>query len=288
MENMQLSTSVTGLGEPDYNALLVEQWVLTSRSENTREQYRRVASRLFDFVGNIPFDTITLAHLQAYVASLEGMSASSITLHIMAIKSLYTFAGKLGAIRFNLASLLVAPAVEDKLAERIIEETDVVRMIALETNKRDHALLRLMYATGLRASEVAALEWSNIKKREQGAQIAVYGKGGKTRYVPIGQSLYNELKSLDEQHGPVFKSRKGGACMSRVQITRIVSDAAKRAGIDEKVSAHWLRHANASHALDNGATIAVVQASLGHSSLLTTGRYTHARPTDGTANYIHI
>lgn len=292
MQDVQLNTTVASIvptpGGPDYNAMLVDQWVRTKRTDNTQEQYRRIANRLLAFVGNKQLDLITLDDLLDYVTSLSEMQPSSITIHIMAIKSLYKHASKLRLIPYNLSELLVAPSVEDKLAEKIMDETDVIRMIALETNARNHAMLRFMYATGLRVSEVVSLEWSNIKKRENGGQVAVYGKGGKTRYVVIGQSVYDELASLGEQSGVVFKSRKGAAAMDRRQVTRIVAAAAERAGIPDAVSAHWLRHANASHALENGASVAVVQSSLGHKSLTTTTKYTHARPNDGTANYIKI
>ena len=194
-----------------------------------------------------------------------------------------------GLIALNPAKLLKVPKAKEQLAQRILTQEQVVRMIALETTPRDHAMMRLMYATGLRVSEVVALTWSDIVARDNGAgQATVYGKGGKTRYILIPASIMDELRGLDSQEGAVFKSRKDKTAMDVRQATRIVTQAADRAGIDKNVSAHWLRHANASHALDNGATIAVVQSSLGHASLVTTSKYTHAKPSDGTANYINI
>jgi integrase/recombinase XerD len=86
---------------------------------------------------------------------------------------------------------------------------------------------------------------------------------------------------------PVFKSRKGGSLDSS-QILRIVKKASQRAGVGSQVSPHWFRHAHASHALDHGAPIHLVQATLAHSSIATTGRYTHARPTESSSSYLKV
>jgi len=86
---------------------------------------------------------------------------------------------------------------------------------------------------------------------------------------------------------PVFRSRKGGA-LDPSQVHRIVGKAARRAGIKAPVSPHWLRHAHASHALDRGAPIHLVQATLGHASVATTGKYLHARPSESSAKYLAV
>jgi len=95
------------------------------------------------------------------------------------------------------------------------------------------------------------------------------------------------LRGEAPDQGPVFRSRKGGH-LDESQVWRIVRKAAKRAGIEKAVSCHWLRHAHASHALDRGAPIHLVQATMGHSSISTTGKYLHARPTDSSGNYLPV
>ena len=118
--------------------------------------------------------------------------------------------------------------------------------------------------------------------------MTVFGKGGKTRTVLMPQSVWNAVQSLRNdarEIDPVFRSRKGGH-LDESQVWRIVRKASKRAGIEKEVSCHWLRHAHASHALDRGAPIHLVQATLGHSSISTTGRYLHARPTDSSSSYL--
>ena len=94
--------------------------------------------------------------------------------------------------------------------------------------------------------------------------------------------------SSPEPDAPVFRSRKGGGPLDESAVHRIVKAAAERAGLSAEVSAHWLRHAHASHSLDRGAPIHLVQATLGHASVATTGRYLHARPTDSSARYLGV
>ena len=122
------------------------------------------------------------------------------------------------------------------------------------------------------------------------AQVTVFGKGSKTRVVLLPPSVWAELVALRagaQPDAPVFRSRKGGH-LHRTAIERLVGDAAAQAGLEGKVSPHWLRHSHATHALERGAPIHLVQATLGHASVATTGRYLHARPTDSSARYLAV
>jgi integrase/recombinase XerD len=205
-----------------------------------------------------------------------------------AVKSLFAFGHRLGYLPFDVARPLRLPILRDGLADRILEETDVVKMIALEQMPRNRAILLTLYAGGFRVAELCGLKWSDLQSRDAAGQITVFGKGGKTRSVLMPQSVWNALQMLRKDakdEAPVFRSRKGGH-LDESQVWRIVRKAAKRAGIEKEVSCHWLRHAHASHALDRGAPIHLVQATLGHSSVATTGRYLHARPTESSSSYL--
>jgi integrase/recombinase XerD len=134
------------------------------------------------------------------------------------------------------------------------------------------------------------LRWRDLQPRDNAGQITIFGKGGKTRAVLLSNGTWKPLIDLRGQadtDSPVFRSRKGGA-LDTSQAWRIVKAAALRAGINPKVSCHWLRHAHASHALDRGAPIHLVQQTLGHASVATTGIYLHARPADSSARYLGI
>jgi site-specific recombinase XerD len=135
----------------------------------------------------------------------------------------------------------------------------------------------------------------------------VFGKGGKTRAVLLSASTWKVLAALRAEasrqvgdmpdadaklapasaDAPVFLSRKGGA-LDPSAVHRVVKAAAARAGLPGEVSAHWLRHAHASHSLDRGAPIHLVQATLGHASVATTGRYLHARPSESSARFLGV
>ena len=169
-----------------------------------------------------------------------------------------------------------------------MSKEDVGRILSAETKPRDKTLLRLLYAAGLRVSEAARLRWRNLRPRGDTGQITVFGKGGVTRSIPLPASVWSELIGLRGEAGaeePVFRSRSGKP-LDRGRIRRILRRAAEHAGLDANVSPHWLRHAHASHSLDHGAPIHLVQATLGHSSVTTTSAYLHARPGDSSARFL--
>ncbi len=165
-------------------------------------------------------------------------------------------------------------------------------MITLEINPRNRAILRALYSGGLRVSELCQIKWKDLKPRGESGQVTVLGKGGKVRTVLLPASVWQEIMKLGgdaSTSDAVFCSREAdnfGRHLDRTQVYRIVAAAAKRAGIQGKVSPHWLRHAHASHSLERGAPIHLVQQTLGHASVATTSRYLHARPNDSSSLYL--
>ncbi len=149
-------------------------------------------------------------------------------------------------------------------------------------------MLTLLYGGGLRVSELCGLRWRDLAPRDAAGQATVFGKGGKTRAVLLSANTWRILQALRGEAGPMHPCScpARAATSTGVGVHRIVKTAAARAGLSEDVSAHWLRHAHASHSLDRGAPIHLVQATLGHASVATTGRYLHARPTDSSARYL--
>lgn len=270
---------------------LIELW-LHGRSRHTQRAYRADAER-FLMTMQKPLHQITLGDIQAYANQLDesGLQTSSVCTMMSAVKSLFAFGHRLGYLPFDAACPLRLPALREKLAERILDEADVVRMIALERMPRNRAILLTLYAGGFRVAELCSLKWSDLQGREVAGQITVFGKGCKTRSVLMPVSVWDAVQSLRNDardNIPVFRSRKGGGHLDVSMVWRIVRKAAVRAGIEKAVSCHWMRHAHASHALDRGAPIHLVQATLGHSSVATTGRYLHARPADSSSRYLPI
>ena len=266
------------------DAQLVAVW-LHGKSPHTQRAYRTDADRFLRFVAR-PLRAVTLMDLQAYADSLDGAPATRIRA-LAAVKSLLTSGQRTGFLTLNVGAALKLPPRKDTLAERILDEADVHTLLAREPGHRNRVLLRLLYRAGLRVSEIAGLCWHDLHARDDGGQVTVFGKGGKTRTVLLPADVWRDLVSLRSNatlEDPVFRSRRGRH-MDPSAIFRLVQHAAKRAGLEVRISPHWLRHAHATHALERGAPIHLVQATLGHASVATTGRYLHARPTDSSARY---
>jgi site-specific recombinase XerD len=286
-----LVTSTTAQAAND--AHLVDLW-LHGRPKTTRRAYRADVARFLAYVDR-PLQAVTLGDVQAFADDLQGLAPASRARVLSSVKSLLAFGHKLGYLAFDVGRALRLPARKNTLAQRILPEADVQRVLALEENPRNRALLLLFYATGGRVSEVCSLTWADCQERDAAGQVTLYGKGGKTRAVLLSPATWRELESLrgnrshDESGStPVFRSRKKGGCLGTEQAWRIVKAAAVRAGVDPGASPHWFRHAHASHALDRGAPVHLVQQTLGHASVATTGRYLHAKPTDSSARYLGV
>jgi len=269
---------------------LIEMW-LHGLSLSTQDQYRRTARRFLAFVSK-PLHLVSLADIQGWQLTQSNLSPSSQRTALAAIKSLLSFGHKIGVLEKNVGNSMRSPKARDCLNERILSPDEVASMISLEVNQRNRLILLLLYSAGLRVSELCQLKWLDVKQRGESGQVTVLGKGQKTRTVLLPALVWDELCSLQGDAGtnePVFCSREGddnGQHLDRTQVYRIVASSAIRAGIQGKVSPHWLRHAHASHSLDRGAPIHLVQATLGHSSVATTSRYLHARPSDSSALYL--
>src|SRR4051794_13712327 len=274
------------LPAPDDNdARLIALW-LHGRSPATQRAY---AADLAAFRAVVPYPLrqVSLGDLQAYGDSLAALAPTTQARRLSAIKSLLSFGQRTGFLPVNVGAAVRLPRAKQTLSERILDVDAVLHLLALERNPRNKTLLRLLYLGGLRISEVSSLRGRDLAARDDSGQVTLFGKGGKTRAVLLKASIWQELVALrpEDPDAPVFRSRQGGA-LDPSQVHRIVKQAAKRAGLPETVSAHWLRHAHVSHALDRGAPVHLVQATVGHASLTTTSRYAHARPGDSSSRYL--
>lgn len=268
---------------------LIELW-LHERSRHTQRAYRADVGRFRAWAGK-PLRAVNLTDLQAFARTLEGADASRYR-SLSAVKSLLAFGHRLGYLPFDVGRALRLPSVRNRLNERILSEADLHRILSLEPNPRNRAILTLLYASGVRVSELCALAWRDLQANGEGGQITVFGKGSVTRSVQLPPSVWQLLLTLPPNNAapadPVFRSRKAGGFLQPVAILRVVRAAAARAGIALPVSPHWFRHAHASHALDRGAPIHLVQATLGHATVTTTGRYLHARPQDSSSRFLPL
>lgn len=274
---------------------LVGLWIARQRSAETKRAYLHDSTSFLDFLGQTgrTLQTATVRELQGWIEQLTG-APSTRARRVAAIKSLLSFGQNVGYLRFNVGKAVSTPTVPDDLAERIMSESEVRALLAAAAMgkgnaQRNSALLRFLYVSGARISEACGLRFRHVHHAPTGvAMVTLHGKRGKTRHVTVSKRVAEALEALRDGADDddfVFRSKTGRA-LHPVNVSKMIRSTAKRAGIERKVSAHWFRHAHASHALDRGASIALVKESLGHASLGTTSRYTHARAGDSAGLYL--
>lgn len=259
-------------------------------SKHTLSAYRRDLYALINYL--VPrgknLGTSVEDDLHQYIASLRasGLKESTIARKVVAIRSLYAFLSKESGQK-NIALEINVPKIPKRLpkALSITEITSLIESAGHEgVGIRDRALLELLYSSGARISEVIGLNAGDISSSEEGfATLLVRGKGGKDRIIPIGSFARKALDDYLVRIRPTLAAKKAssalflnlrGGRLSRQAAWNIVLTAAKKAGLERKVSPHALRHSFATHLLDGGADIRVVQELLGHSSVTTTQIYT--------------
>lgn len=279
---------------------LFSRWT-HGKSIHTQKAYERDLRDFTAFVIQLPIKQVTLNDLELRQVRLddlqdwcdrmeeEGRSASTRNRRLSALKSFISFAHKVGYLPVNVGAGVELPKMENRLADRILSEIQVMTMIALEPGKREQLLLKFLYYSACRVGEVAKLRWKDIQPNRDGGQVTVWGKGSKTRVVRLPDTLYRELMEFKGDASPidpVFPSRKKHGCLGCDRIHEIVRAAGKRIGISG-VSPHWLRHCHASHALERNAPLPLVRDTLGHSpNANTTNKYLHAKPSDSSGLYL--
>lgn len=291
-KNLHSTIATTAL-TPDRD--VINCWLLTKRSERTREEYARDIKRFcLSLPVGVTLKNVTLAHVLDYQQSLIHLKPSTQKRMVSAVKSLLSFAHTTGYTQFNVGAVVKPVSVPNERAQRILTELEVFQLLAGVKSQRDRLMLRLLYTTGVRVSELTALCWKDLQPRNTGGQVTVFGKGGKSRAVTIPQQLWDELMHFKPANHsstePVFKSRQcskdGSHFLTKQQVLRILKAAARIAGVTEQVSPHWMRHAHASHSLDRGAPISLVSQTLGHANIATTNAYLHARPEHSSSEYL--
>ena len=285
-------TDITPFAIAETTEDLIELW-LHGKSPNTCDAYRRDIRHFLAFINNKPLIALTLNDLQAYATALitQAYAPETQRRRLIAVKSLLTYGNVMEILPRNVGRPIKLPKIKLTIAERILSENQVLSLLKHTKNQRDHAIQRLLYATGARVSELCNLQWRDLQAATIGrGQATLFGKGQRTRIVIFSASTWsvlNEQRSNATDDDYVFRSRTGKR-LHRTQIARILTIAAAQAGITAKVSPHWLRHSHASHALERGTPITVVQATLGHATLVTTGIYLHVRPQSSSALYLSI
>lgn len=253
-------------------------------SDNTLKSYKNDLKD-FDLYFNGNIDKINYFDIQKYLDSLKDLNARSVAHYITVINSMYNFLVDEGVITENPCINIISPKIAKKLPNYLTEdEMDNLLNINLSTpyDYRNKAMLELLYASGVRITELVNLKVSDIDINN--CFIRVFGKGKKERIVPISDVaikylvIYIEryrnmiLKDHDSEYLFISNSFKN---ISRQGFFKILKAECKRCGIEKDVSPHVLRHSFATHLLKHGADLRIIQELLGHEDISTTQIYAH-------------
>ena len=235
-----------------------------------------------------PQDVDALA-IRSFIAAQarEGVGKRSQARSLSSLRGLFKFACREGILHSNPAASVRSPKQSSRLP-RHLRPGEIEALLDAAggdepLTRRDLALLEILYASGLRVSELTQLDWSNVNLEER--TLRVMGKGGKERMVPFGEPANQALQRWQQQWDeirqaspdtdePVFLNYRGGRLGVR-SVRRIVDRYVDKAALASGVHPHTLRHTFATHLLESGADLRTIQELLGHSSLSTTQRYTH-------------
>jgi integrase/recombinase XerD len=289
--NPSIAASVRPVDTPEIDDFLDALWLEDGLSKNTLAAYRRdllLFAKWMDAERESPLDTARENDLQAYMGarlSTRG-KASSANRRLTVFKRYFRWALREKRIPSD-PTLRLAPAKRmprsiKTLSEKQVDDLLAAPDVATPLGLRDRAMLELMYASGLRVSELVALKVFNLSLND--GVLRVLGKGDKERLVPFGGEARRWIERymrdsrpaiLDGQQTPDMFVTARGSGMTRVMFWIIVKKHALTAGVHVPLSPHTLRHAFATHLLNHGADLRAVQLLLGHADISTTTIYTH-------------
>jgi integrase/recombinase XerC len=246
----------------------------------------------------IPLEAVTVHVVRAYLASLSKHNRkSSIGRKLAALKGFFRYLLREKKIQSDPLAWISTPKQEKPLPAFLSVDDVFLLLGGIQGDGlltiRDRAILETLYSTGVRVSELVGLDWNDVDF--QLGIIRVVGKGSKERIVPIGEMALKALRNYGDEQAikwrraakgetPVFLNHRGGRITTR-SVGRLVEKYLKAAGIAVRMGPHGLRHSFATHLLNGGADLRVIQELLGHASLSTTQRYTHLNLDQLTAVY---
>ncbi|MCE4965826.1 site-specific tyrosine recombinase XerD [Staphylococcus chromogenes] len=264
-------------------------------SENTIAAYRRDLNHYLNYlaaqkISNLDFIDRQIVQQWFGVLHDEGRSTKSIARFTSTIRSFHQFALREKYAAKDPTVLIETPKYERKLPDVLsIDEIDLL-LTTPETSKnngyRDRTMLELLYATGIRVSELINIEVEDVNLLM--GFVKVFGKGNKERIIPLGETVIELLKTYIENVRPQLLKKQvthtlflnmQGKTLTRQGIWKIIKQTGAKAGIQKRLTPHTLRHSFATHLLENGADLRAVQEMLGHSDISTTQLYTHVSKT---------
>ena len=266
-------------------------------SENTIESYKRDLDKFLEYNKNTSIDNISNEDLKKYIKYLNdnGLNEKSIARNISSLKSFYKFLVISKYVFSNTSDSLYLPKIKKSLPSTLTEE-EVTSLLDIDLTDnfsyRNKAMLELLYATGLRVSELINLKLQDVDFSQD--IIRTFGKGSKERIIPLGDYAKEYLEKyiykyrssmLKRENNEYIFLNNHGKQMTRQGFFKIIKKIAKEKGINKELSPHTLRHSFASHLLKYGADLRTIQELLGHSDISTTQIYTHITNEELKQNY---
>ena len=266
-------------------------------SKHTQKAYENDLAQFFQFLHRKRISSLhdcTRSLITDHLIELKSMGASASTLsrHLVTLRMFMRFQTQEGLLNTDPTACMETPRLWKALPQTLsIHEVHSLLQFPEHTRRyaaRDRAILETLYASGLRISELADMRLSAINAENQ--SLRILGKGRKERVIPISPSTIakiehylNETRNLllERNHTEtdyLFLSQKGGK-LSRQRLWQIIKETARSVGIDKPISPHTLRHSFATHLLENGASLRIIQEMLGHADIATTQIYTHVDQT---------
>ncbi len=270
---------------------VIGSW-LYQKGNKTQRYYRRIVKDFFNYYPGLNLKTTQVTHLALFLKTYGINSESTRNTYKNALSSLFSFATKTGYVERNPALALENIKTPDKLFSKVLSREQVQQMILKEPSSRNILILKILYFTGVRVEEVSRLHLRSFQETANGEVMIVEGKGRKVRSIHLPLHLVREIKDYLPKlpSAYLFTTERNSfgiyAPLSTSQIFRIVKRAALRAKLSVAPSPHWLRHTSATHAIEAGAPIHVVQRTLGHESISTTGKYLDIRPKESVGDYL--
>ncbi len=274
--------------EKEINAFILYLHNVKKTSENTELSYKRDLQKVKNFMETLDVTDvrkITVTNLNSYILDLEkkNFKPSTVSRNIASIKAFYHFMNKEGLVKENISEALKAPKIEKKAPE-VLSMKEVIALLEQPKGDspkeiRDKAMLELLYATGIRVTELITLTLSDVNLRmgfiickdsikERGIPFGTEAREALIRYLDGARALM-----IDTPDSDVLFPNCSGCSMSRQGFWKIVKYYAKKAGITTDITPHTLRHSFAAHLVENGADLRSVQEMLGHSDISTTQIY---------------
>lgn len=257
-------------------------------SPHTVEAYGRDTMRFAQWLqdrGQVNYADVCHGDIVSFLADLQSQdyASASVCRALMALKVLFRFLKREQLIPANIALLLESPKLWQLIPE-VLNSDEIALLLSAPdrgtaAGARDYAILEVLYGSGLRVSELCGLHLNDVTD----TFVRVMGKGRKERLVPLGRLAVTALDDYlarfrgqqDEGDNPPLFISRSGQKMDRIAIWRAIKSYARQAGISKNISPHTLRHSFATHLLDNGADLRIIQEMLGHANIASTERYTH-------------